>query len=49
MPIGMPGCPEFAACTASIVKARMAFDMRCLTDGFGMCVSGGLGTIKSVT
>src|SRR5690349_14341248 len=25
MPIGMPGWPEFAACTASIDKARMAF------------------------
>jgi hypothetical protein len=49
MPIGMPGCPEFAACTASIVNARMAFDMRCFSDGFGMRVSSGRGTIKSVT
>ncbi|HAL89570.1 MAG TPA: hypothetical protein DCM66_02675 [Erythrobacter sp.] len=24
MPIGMPGCPEFAACTASIESALMA-------------------------
>ena len=25
MPIGAPGCPEFAFCTASMLKARMAF------------------------
>jgi hypothetical protein len=25
MPIGMPGCPEFAFCTASIDRARSAF------------------------
>src|SRR4051812_10088930 len=24
MPIGMPGCPEFAFCTASIARARIA-------------------------
>src|SRR5262245_1131057 len=27
MPMGMPGCPEFAFCTASIASARMAFAM----------------------
>jgi hypothetical protein len=25
MPIGAPGCPELAFCTASMLKARMAF------------------------
>jgi hypothetical protein len=25
IPIGAPGCPEFAFCTASMLKARMAF------------------------
>jgi hypothetical protein len=24
IPIGMPGCPEFARCTASMLSARMA-------------------------
>ena len=27
IPIGMPGCPELAAWTASIASARMAFAM----------------------
>jgi hypothetical protein len=27
MPIGMPGWPEFAACTASMERARMALTM----------------------
>ena len=26
IPIGMPGCPEFAFCTASIDKNLIAFD-----------------------
>jgi hypothetical protein len=28
MPIGMPGCPDFAASTPSIAKARMALAKR---------------------
>jgi hypothetical protein len=28
MPIGMPGCPDFAASTASIDNMRMAFASR---------------------
>ena len=28
MPIGMPGCPDFACSTASMASARIAFAMR---------------------
>ena len=34
--------PEFAACTASIVNARMAFDMRCLSCGLASWSPGEL-------
>jgi hypothetical protein len=33
MPIGMPGCPEFAACTASMASARSALAMSCSGAG----------------
>src|SRR5678816_3070263 len=38
MPIGMPGCPDFAASTASIDKARIALanSRRETWAGFGM-------------
>src|SRR3978361_2260291 len=28
IPIGAPGCPEFACCTASMASARIAFAIR---------------------
>ena len=36
MPIGMPGCPDFAASTASIDNARMALAIFCFDGAFVM-------------
>jgi hypothetical protein len=41
MPIGMPGCPDFAASTASIESARMAFAIsRWETEEVGVLAMG---------
>jgi hypothetical protein len=39
MPIGMPGCPELAFCTASMESARMALTMSAL-EAAAVGVSG---------
>jgi hypothetical protein len=40
MPMGSPGCPDFAFSTASIASARMAFAIRsCCARAIGMCGS----------
>src|SRR5215472_6419251 len=40
MPIGMPGCPELAACTASIANARMAYASRLVSTVAAATASG---------
>ena len=47
MPMGMPGCPEFAACTASIASARMALASNVVSAiGRAALADAGVGTVK---
>ena len=38
MPIGMPGWPDLAACTASMARARMAFAMSLCATAFASVI-----------
>lgn len=50
MPIGIPGCPEFACCTASIVSTRIALAIRAeeAGDEIVMYMGTSLRTIKKL-
>jgi hypothetical protein len=48
MPIGIPGCPELAFCTASIASARIALAIRFGEEIEVMIAKGsGRGTARS--
>jgi hypothetical protein len=49
MPIGIPGWPEFAACTASMAKARIALASSAVSAaaaGTGTAAVARFGTVK---
>ena len=43
-PIGAPGCPELARCTASTARKRMVFSMRSRSSGCSPGVGGTIGS-----